>query len=330
MLPGQALIRPELAADGARIVGEIRHGWLASTRPLQRAVREFRPDLIAAHTPQAHALAVRAAVGPPVIVHRRVDFVPKADPLTRARYRKAQGYVAVSGAVRQVLVDYGLSAQGIEVVHDGVEIQAHRPDPEAGARLRAALDLPSHALLVGSIGALVPHKGHRVLVEAMALIAKDRPDMWAVIAGDGSERGRLERQVERLKAPVQLLGQLSPPDLRGLLGAIDLLVHPSVEEGLGQSVIEAMAGGVPVLASAAGGLPELVRAGETGRLVPPGDPAALAEATRAALLSPGEGQRLAAGALARIRAHHSAQIMARETVEAYRRLVTGAPTASAE
>ncbi|TVQ92572.1 MAG: glycosyltransferase family 1 protein [Deltaproteobacteria bacterium] len=326
MLPKDAPLRPKLDEDGARICGDLPHGWLASARPLKQAITLFEPEMIAAHTPQAHALAVRAAGALPVIVHRRVDFAPGTSPLTRARYRAAQGYVCVSEAVRRVLLDYGVPPERALVVRDGVEVSAHRPDPEGAARLRASLGLAASCLAIGAVGALVPHKGHRVLIEAMAWLRARRPDVVALIAGEGKARRSLQAQIDRLGAPVRLLGQLSAAELRGLHGAIELLVHPSIEEGLGQAVIEAMAAGVPVIASDAGGLAEIVRPGETGRLVPPDHPDALAETLHHALLNRSEGQRMALEARSFVRHHLSAEGMAQRTTQAYQKLLLGAAT----
>ena len=320
MLPKDAPLRAALLQDGARICGDLPHGWLASPRPLKQAITLFEPDLLAAHTPQAHAVAVRAAGTLPVIVHRRVDFTPGSSVLTRARYRASQGYVCVSEAVRRVLVDYGVPPERTVVVRDGVEVGAHRPDPEGAARLRASLGLSSSTLAIGAVGALVPHKGHRVLIEAMARLRVHRPDVVALIAGEGKERRSLQAQIDRLGAPVRLLGQLSANEVRALHGAIELLVHPSLEEGLGQAVIEGMAAGVPVIASRAGGLPEVVRQGETGRLVPPDHPALLAETLHQALLATSEGQRMAREARTMVRHELSADRMAQRTVHAYAQL----------
>lgn len=318
-LPEDAPLRRDLADDGHTPVAAIAHGWLSSVRPVQQAIGLVLPDLIAAHTPQAHALAVRAGAAVPVLVHRRVDFAPRRDPFTRARYAAAHGYIAVSHAVAEVLTTFGVPSERIVVVHDGVEVDAHRPDPEGAAQLRAALQVPAHTLLIGAVGALVPHKGHIHLVRAMAQLG--RPDAHAVIAGEGPERARLQRAIDRSGAPVTLLGHRTAAQVRGLLGAIEVLAHPSVEEGLGQAVIEAMMGGVPVIASRAGGLPELLRDGQTGDLVAPGDVPAWTQALSRALLERHRVRAQADRALHHARAEHSATTMAQRTVQAYQSLL---------
>lgn len=222
-------------------------------------------DLVAAHTP--HALGVAWLTARPLVAHRRVDFVPR-DPW---KWRRATRVVAVSAAVRRVLVDAGLDPERVDVVHDGVGPPPPGP-PVDGPRP-----------LYGAVGALVDHKAHHVLVDAMAEVPGG-----LVIAGEGPNRAALEARIARLGLGdrVRLLGHLTSP--AGLYAAVDVFVHPSTEEGMGQAVVEAMAAGCRVVATTAGGLPEVV--GETGERVPPGDARALAAAMRRALGRPrGEG-----------------------------------------
>lgn len=235
------------------------------------------PALVAAHTP--HALGLALLVGAPTVAHRRVDFAPSGV----WKYRRARRVVAVSEAVRAVLLRAGVPSGAVVVVHDGVEPPPDAPLPAELAWLGA---LPRPLFL--AVGALVAHKGHGVLVEAMAGLPGS-----LVIAGEGPLRGALEAQVATLglRGRVHLPGTVEP--IGGLLRLADVFVHPSLEEGLGQVVIEAMAVGVRVVASAAGGVPEVL--GGAGLLVPPGDAAALVEAARRALaLERGRGVEAAA------------------------------------
>jgi glycosyltransferase involved in cell wall biosynthesis len=184
------------------------------------------------------------------------------------------------------------------VVHDGV-----RPLPA----LPPAPDLVGEGPLVGAVGALVDHKAHWVLIEAMAAL----PGVRCVIAGEGHRRSRLEALIRArgLAGRVRLLGQRD--DVAAVLAALDLFVHPSVEEGMGQAVVEAMAAGVPALVSDAGGLPEVV--GSEGVVVPAGEPRALAGAIRAALAEPPDTGR----ARERARTQFSVDRMVEGTLAAY-------------
>ncbi len=149
--------------------------------------------------------------------------------------------------------------------------------------------------LVVAVGSLTPVKGHRYLVGACGLLARDGVDFRCLVIGEGRERGKLLRMVDamNLRDRVILTGSLANHRVLEILGsgAVSLLVHPSVEtrdgehEGVPVAVMEAMARGVPVIASRSGGLPELVNE-RTGLLVPPGDPEALARAVKEVLENP--------------------------------------------
>lgn len=247
----------------------------AGAHPLNvLALRAAAPgfDLLAAHTPHALGLALLSRA--PTVAHRRVDFVPS--PL---KYRLAKHVIAVSGAVRDVLVGVGVPDEQISVVYDGVAPVTPWADPRW-----AGLQRP----LYGCVGALVGHKGHRHVLDAMV-----RVPGTLVIAGEGELRPALEAQVRELglHGRVLLPGHV---DAAGLYGAIDVLVHPSEEEGMGQAVVEAMAAGCRVVATRAGGVPEVV--GEAGLLVPVRDSRALAGAMLSAVgLPAGAGVERARG-----------------------------------
>jgi glycosyltransferase involved in cell wall biosynthesis len=265
-------------------------------------VARLGPDIVAAQSSHAHSLCVLAGLRP--VVHRRVDFAVGRSPQGRWKYGRACLYVAVSRGVGRVLEAGGVAPGSIRVVHDGVRPLAALPP---------ARDLQGEGPLVGAVGALVNHKAHQVLVEAMALL----PGVRCVIAGEGHRRSRLEAQIRRLGLGdrVGLLGQRQ--DVAAVLAAVDLLVHPSVEEGMGQAVVEAMAAGRPVLVSDAGGLPEVV--GDLCTPVPAGDAVALAAAIRARLDSPGDPQRF----VQRARDHFSVDTMVEGTLAAYREAAAG-------
>lgn len=245
-------------------------------------IRQVEADLVAAHTSHAHTLA--SVLDRPLVVHRRVDFAPSGG----WKYGRPQAFVAVSDAVAAILRRAG--ATDVEVVHDGVDRLAPLPP---------ALDGPT----VLAVGACVAHKGHAVLAEAATLL--EGVDIG--VAGEGP-----------LRYPgLRYLGQRE--DVAALLAAADAFVHPSLEEGLGQAVIEAMLAGVPVVTSDAGGLPELV--GDCGILVPKGDARALAHGVARALA--GDHPPVSA-AVARAESRFGTARMIDATIRVYERVLAGA------
>jgi glycosyltransferase involved in cell wall biosynthesis len=194
------------------------------------------------------------------------------------------------------------------------------------ARLHEELWLPHHAPLVGNVAALVPHKGQRHLVEAAALVVRQVPDARFVIAGEGELRQALERQIKEHHLEKHVLLAGFRPDVLSVHKAFDIFVMSSVTEGLGTSLLDAMACAKPVVATTAGGIPEVVADGETGLLVPPRDHHALAEAVVRQLNDAALRQRLGRAGLARVREHFTAERMVRETLAVYAR-VTARPHA---
>jgi glycosyltransferase involved in cell wall biosynthesis len=309
-LPPDAPILARLVAMGVRTHPVAFRGALGGVAALRDVVRAVDPDLIAAQTSHAHGQALLAAQGRPVVVHRRVDFVPGTNPIDAWKYRSARRYVAVSAAVKAILVHAGVEADAIDVVRDGVDPGAFLAPATADARARHGL---GGGPLVVAVGALVPHKGHVHLVDAIASMS----GVQAVIAGTGALESPLRGRIASKRADVRLLGSVA--DIPSLLAAADVFVHPSVEEGMGQAVVEAMLAGVPVVVTGAGGLPEVVTHGRTGLIVPPRDPAALAAAIRAVLDDPGAAARRAAAAREDALARFGTDAMVSATAAAYRR-----------
>jgi glycosyltransferase involved in cell wall biosynthesis len=190
--------------------------------------------------------------------------------------------VAVSRAVRGwACARYGLSSARVEVIYDGYDI-ARFATPAAGAReaTRAALGLAPEAPVIALVGRLVSaQKGQDLMIRAMPGLLREHPDAVLLIVGDGPDRATLQALARELglAEAVRLLGRRD--DIPEVLAASDVVAVPSVvEEGLARTTIEGMAAGRPVVAFASGGLPEVVRDGDTGLLVPKGNTAALGAA----------------------------------------------------
>ena len=178
--------------------------------------------------------------------------------------------IAISQAVRESLTLNGLPATKITVIPNGIDLTefSHLP---SRAVARHSLGLSPDTFVVACIARLSPEKGIDTLLKAL----RELPEMETLIAGDGPERRRL---TEIAPPNARFLGRLE--DIRPLLAAADALAIPSRQEGQGIVALEAMASGIPVVASWVGGLPEMITEGETGLLVPPNDPFALASALR--------------------------------------------------
>lgn len=329
--PGSPLAERARAAGLA--VHEVRMGgeWdLGAVGAIRRLYGERKPDIAHMHTSHAHTLGCLARVGrarPLTAVSRRVDFSIYRNFLRTSwfKYRLlGDRYIAISRAVRAVLVKDGIPADRIEVVSSGVDTA--RLDGAKGRDLRADLGLPPGTPLVGDVAAFGWHKAQEVLVAATPLLLKEVPDAHVVLVGEGECRGKVEEAARLLGIPgtrVHFTGFRD--DVPDVLASLDVFVMCSVLEGLCTSALDAQAVGVPVVASAVGGLVEAVADGETGILVPPRDPAALASAVARILLDGALKRRLGDAGRVRVREGFSVKAMVEGSRSVYGRMLRGEP-----
>jgi glycosyltransferase involved in cell wall biosynthesis len=235
-------------------------------------------DLLHAHTGRAQNMAFLASAGSGIkrIATRHVVFAPRHPLVHRLKYTSTcDGVIAVSQAVRRALLDAGVPADRIEVIPTGVKIPAELPDAAQRAEARRAWKLDdgdfAADFAVGHLGAFTHEKGQDVAAQAAHLLESRLPRLKMILAGEGPLGSSIAGS-DRLILP----GHVAEP--RQLLAALDLFVMPSRSEGWGLAALEAMAFGLPVVASNTGGLAEMIVAGETGWLVAPGDASALADA----------------------------------------------------
>jgi glycosyltransferase involved in cell wall biosynthesis len=291
---------------------------------LSRILKQLKPDIVHAHDPHGVAMAGLALsmstqlAKPPLVAARRVDFHLRGSSLSRWKYRQVDCFLCASDAIRQMLIGDGVPAARAVTVHEGIDLE--RVEAAPPANLHAELWLPHHAPIVGNVAALVPHKGQRHLIEAARLVLPQVPDARFVIAGEGELRPALERQIKdhHLEKHVLLAG--FRPDVLSLHKAFDIFVMSSVTEGLGTSLLDAMAAGKPVVATTAGGIPEVVVDGETGFLVPPRDHDAMAGAIVKLLKDDALRQTMGEAGSARVRTVFSAERMVQDTLRVYQRV----------
>jgi sugar transferase (PEP-CTERM/EpsH1 system associated) len=251
-------------------------------------LRGLRPSIVHSRNWGAFdAIPAARMAGASVVIHgehgREASDPEGLDP-RRRRLRRAfaplvSRFVTVSFDLRQWLVTtIRLRAAKVVTIHNGVDVSRFARGDRSAAR--RALRLPAHAVVVGAVGRLDAVKDHRGLLQAFSILRSDQPAAELVIVGDGPRRGDLERQIQELglTGHVHLLGMRQ--DVAVLLRGFDAFVLPSLAEGISNTVLEAMATGLPVVATRVGGNPELVEHGVTGALVAPGSPLVLAAALR--------------------------------------------------
>jgi glycosyltransferase involved in cell wall biosynthesis len=224
--------------------------------------------------------------------------------------------VAVSDNIRELSVKAGVPREQITLIPDGIEIPAELPSATERMRLRASWQCVDDDFVVGLLGASTLEKGQDVALAASALLGEKLPQVRLVFAGDATQPGGWLMPCGRIRR----LGLIE--NLANFFPGLDLFIMPSKAEGLGSSVLWAMAYGLPVIATRVGGLPEIVVENETGWLIPPGSPQALADAIVAASRDRGKLGEFGRNGRKRAEAF-SAAIMVSRTEALYQRLVRG-------
>lgn len=288
---------------------------------LRRLLREHRPDVLHLHSrrgPEILGAIAGRLHGVPVVYSRRIDNA-ETRWLVPLKYRLYDRVVAISSAIGDVLAEAGVPRDKIRVVRS-----AFMPEPVDSigrAELRAEFGWPSDSFVVAVIAQLIRRKGHAVLLEAMPRLLAAIPTLRVLFLGKGPLQQELQGAIEAaaLQQHVQLAGFRE--DLPRLIGALDLVAHPAFAEGLGVSLLQASAAGVPIVAARAGGIPEAVRDNVNGLLVPPGDADALADAIIA--LSADPKRRSAMGEAGRqlIASEFSVDTMVEGNLAVYRELM---------
>lgn len=257
---------------------------LAAIR-LRRLLREQRFAVFHAHAAHAAGIAAMAVQNSsvPLVISRRVDFPLARNPFSRWKYRQADRILAISERVRNVLIESGLKEEVISLVPSGVDFDRYKGVAPA---TRKEMGVPEKSIILGNVAALEPHKDHYTFLHAFAAVRESHPDVHAVIIGHGSLRAELVRVASRLGVADQVRFLGFREDVLRFLAGFQFFCLSSSEEGLGTTILDAMALQIPVIATAAGGIPEMVKDGETGFLAPPRQPAILAERIKFALDNP--------------------------------------------
>jgi sugar transferase (PEP-CTERM/EpsH1 system associated) len=303
---------------------------------LTRAIREVQPDIV--HSRNWGAIeAVMAGrwARCRAVVHSEHGIESDAsakEPWRRRGFRRlafdlADRVVSVSYQLRTLHARRtGFAAHKIAVIHNGVDGRRFYPDPEARVRVRQELGVSPDEFCIGSVGNLFPVKDHMTLLQAFDRVAGVCKGCRLMLLGEGSEGPKLEAFANahpEWRKRVSFLG--SSNRVTEMLNAMDVYVLPSINEGISNSLLEAMATGLPVVATATGGNPEVILDGESGLLCPVGDSRRLAEQ----LLELRAGQdlrdRLGRRALRRVMEDFSIDSMVRNYTQMYESLVSVAP-----
>lgn len=243
---------------------------------ISKAIRSGAYDIVHAHTSHAHSIGLMAkliAGKGLMVVHRRVDFPVKG----RLKYNFFNiNYIAISDAIKRELIKIGISEGNISLVKSCIDIK--RLDSAEIKDIRSEFGIAKDAMVIGNVAHMADHKGQIYLVRAAAIVKKRYPGARFLIVGDGELRSELESATSDLGLNETVIFTGFRKDVPSFLASFDIFAFPSHLEGLGTSILDAMAFAKPVVSTTAGGIPEVVSDGVNGLLVPPKDPEAFAEA----------------------------------------------------
>lgn len=287
------------------------------TWELRQLLRETGADFLHIHSRRgADSWGVLAARsnGTPYIVTRRVDN-PEAPWIGRLKYRSAAATVAISRRVREELLRAGARPERTHLIPSAVDTEAYRPggDPDW---FRQEFGLGPGPLL-GMAAQFIARKGYDLLLDTLPAVFDKVPDLQVVLFGQGPLREHLEWHIQSNLRGRKIVFAGFREDLERCLPCLDLLVHPARMEGLGVILLQAAACGLPVVATRAGGIPDIVEEGATGLLVPVNDRQALAAALLKLLQNPEERHRLGRAARKRAEAAFSIPVMAQRYEKLY-------------
>lgn len=253
--------------------------------------RRWRPQVVITHSSVDSWCAGVAArvLRIPVVRMRHLSVPIGQHPASRFVYRSLCDVVITTGeAIRDLLVsEVGLPPDKVLSIPTGVDIARFDPRKASGCKVRDTLGIPPDAPVAGMVAVLRDWKGHRIFLDAMVEVRRRIPSVRALIVGEGPQRRNIERRRRELglEGVVILTGHRE--DLPDVLASMDVVVSASTgAEGIPQALLQALAMERPVIATAVGAIPEIIRDGETGRLVAPRDPVQLGEAIAAVLGDP--------------------------------------------
>lgn len=289
---------------------------------LRRLLGRLRPDLVHVHSRRGAdlwgGLAARWA-GVPAVLSRRVDN-PEPRWWAARKYPLYARTIAISAGIREVLLAEGVPAERVVTVPSAVDARRYAL-PCDSAWFRGELGLSDGGPVLGVVAQLIERKGHTYLLQALPALRERFPDLRVALFGQGPLRAALEEEARRRGVAEAVRFAGFREDLARILPCLDLVVHPALREGLGVSLLQAAAAGVPIVAARAGGIPEAVRDGENGRLVAPGDASALAAAIGELLADPGAAARMGRAGRELVRREFDIEAMVAGNREVYRAIL---------
>ncbi len=307
---------------------------------LARIIKKENINLVHSHGPLGVIILSRLAgwlAAVPVINHAHAPDFPSVNPAVRLYHYLlnwitsrffCSRVIAVSEAVKKMIIKQGISGDKINVVRNGIDLDAIRYDKKTSIEVRKSFGLNENQRIIGEIGRLCRFKGQHILIQSALGIVKKIPEAIFMIIGEDLQRaGEYKRELEDLAGNLGIKQNIIftgyREDIMDLMNTFDIFVLPSLAEGLSVAILEAMAAKKAVIATSAGGNPEIVVDGSTGTLVPSGDSDKLAEAILYHLENPEISKRMGEQGYARVKKYFSLSQMLDKVMDIYKEVSQG-------
>jgi glycosyltransferase involved in cell wall biosynthesis len=324
LCPDQSALSAKMKAAAIPVESFSSRGllYIKLARHIAKLCKEKQIDIIHCHDSHAHSAAVISASlfnnPTPIIVSRRVDFPVSSNFLSGWKYNhpSVKRIICVSEMIKTITAPTIKDPSRLAVVYSGIDLTRYKT-LNTDRKLIAELNLDPSVRLVGNISALADHKDYPTFLHTAAAICKEKDDIHFIIAGNGPEEEKIKSIIleQNLSDKVHLLGFRD--DVVQVMQSLDVFLMTSITEGLGTIVLDAFAAGIPVVATRAGGIPEMVVDGVTGLLADPGDVCGLNNATLRILNNPDLRNDLIENGKERVK-DFSFQATAEKTLEIYR------------
>ena len=298
---------------------------LSCGKAVKNACAKHGANIVHVHDAHAHTFAVLAATffgnKVPIVVSRRVDFPVSKSPLSKWKYnhRMVKRIVCVSDCIRQITAPAIKRKEMLTTVHSGIDLG--RFTHENTGKLRADFGIGSDTLIIGNVAALAPHKDYRTFIRTAAALKQKGVNAKYLIVGEGDERRMIEREIQEMGLSNDVIMGGFRGDVPEILPEFDVFLITSETEGLGTSILDAMACKVPVVAAKAGGIPEIVLHEQTGLLAEVKDHDGLAKQVLRVVNDEQLKSQLVAGATKHLQSFQKGET-AKRTLAVYREILS--------
>lgn len=298
---------------------------IRTANAIKKVCIEKNIELVHMHSSKSHSLGVLSAVmgnRAAFVLSRRVDFVPSESWFTKWKYNhpSIEKIICVSHKINSIMQDYIDKPEKSITIHSGIDVNKFKPY-RGSSKLRKELNLPERKFIIGNTSALEDHKDYPTFIKTIAILVTKGLPVAGVVVGSGSKENELRELADRLSLSNAITFAGYRKDIPEILPCFDFFLMTSKEEGLGTSVLDAFAARVPVIATEAGGIPEMVRHEETGLLAPIGNSEKLASNIEQLMITPKLKESLIENAEASLQ-NFSKERTAELTMEVYQQILS--------